>query len=622
MSTETVCLLIPEIVLIAVAVLIYVAGAFVDARREWSWIAGGGIVVAAIALAMPGSGTGVTDTAGPVTADSLAGFGRWLALACGGLFVLLTSRPLAGGGTSEYVGSLLLAVAGLMLVAGADELVLMFLGLELISIPTYILLYLGRRDAACQESAAKYFFLSIFASAMLLYGFAFLYGTAGSTHLPTIRAELIAPGAISTGFVPLLKVAFVLILAGLAFKIAAVPFHFYAPDVYQGTTQANAAVLSVIPKAAGLIALVRILVIAVPPMPDVQPYAWRVVAVLAVATMTLGNLTALWQDNLRRLLAYSSIAHAGYMLIALAVALAPAAGQDGLAGQGGFGGVGALLFYFCVYAAATIGTFAALDYLGRRGRQLESVEELAGLGRTRPLMAAVLAVFMFSLAGIPVLAGFWGKLAVFAGALGVDAGAEAGGTLRTWFVSLAIAGVLNAAVAAAYYLRIVARMYFRTPLGVPKAEGGPGAWWAAMVCAVLTIGIGILPGPLMRQANRVGRTVESRVGTAHHEHEKTRAQGLAVGNAHPTPTWDSRTFRLNVLYTGHSAIQDRKTCEAASGCPPIPNPQLLTPLLPPLDPTRYNGPLAAPGEPSKKSKKRSGKPWKRASCPIPCVPGR
>ncbi len=538
MSTQAIWLLSAEIVLIATAVSIYLAGAFVDARKCWSWIALGGILIAAAALwsfgkadttggqAPPGSAAAAgdslpsdnaetdnaeTDSAetarGPVTTDGLAYYGRWLALVLGALLVLLASRPLDTPGTPEYAGSLLLAVAGLMLVCGAGELVLMFVGLELISIPTYILLYLGRRDAACQESAAKYFFLSILASAMLLYGFSFLYGTTGSTHLPAIRAALAQPGGAAAGFAMLGKVAFVLILAGLGFKIAAVPFHFYAPDVYQGTTYPNAALLSVLPKVAGMVALVRIAVVAMPTPPDVKPYAWLVVLVLSMLTMTFGNVMALWQENLRRLLAYSAVAHAGYMLIALAVAMVP------VASRGKWDGISALLFYLCVYAVATIGTFAALEFLGRRpvggtssrphpmGGQIEAVEELAGLGRTRPFLALAIAVFMFSLAGIPPLAGFWGKLVVFGSALSVDAGNLLKGTLWPWFVALAVVGVLNAAVAAAYYLRIVAVMYFRTPLGVPRPRGGTGVWLAVTASALLILLVGVYPGPLLRQSD-------------------------------------------------------------------------------------------------------------------------
>ena len=496
MSLETVRLLSPEIVLIAAAVVIYVAGAFLETQRGWSCVAGTAVLLAAAALAFCVGSEPAAVTGGPLTADALAYYGRWLGLLFGGLLVLSTARPFSDG-TPEYVGSLLLAVAGLMIVAGASELVLLFLGLELIAIPTYILLYLGRRDGAsqedgaAQEATAKYFFLGILASALLLYGFCFLYGTSGSTQLDQIRDALTDSDGSATVLIGLAPLALVLIFAGLGFKIAAVPFHFYAPDVYHGTTHGNAALLSVIPKAAGMVAMVRILVMAMPTLPELAPYGWRIALVLAVLTMTLGNVVALWQDNLRRLLAYSSIAHAGYMLIGLTVALAPAEVT------GGWDGVGALLFYLCVYAVATIGTFAALDYLGQRDKQLDGVDELAGLGKTRPITAAAIGVFMFSLAGIPPLAGFWGKLNLFGSALSVT-----DPELRIWFILLAVIGAINAAIAAAYYLRIVSVMYFRTPLATPKSEGGVGPRCAVAVCVVLTLLIGVWPGPLWSESHK------------------------------------------------------------------------------------------------------------------------
>ena len=250
----------------------------------------------------------------PVIADSLSTYGRWLALAIGAVMVLMAWRPLAVGGTPEYLGSLLLIIAGLMLVASAGNLALLFVGLELTSIPTYILLSLGRHDPAGQEAAAKYFYLSVLASAIFLYGLSFLYGTTGTMQLTQshhVRFDILG------------TVAMVLIVAGLCFRITAVPFHFYAPDVYQGTIQANAALLSAVPKAAGLLVLVRLIVLV--GIPDTGPFAWKILLVLSVITMTLGNAMALWQENVRRLFAYSSIANAGYMLIGLAVGL-PAPG--------------------------------------------------------------------------------------------------------------------------------------------------------------------------------------------------------------------------------------------------------------------------------------------------------
>jgi NADH-quinone oxidoreductase subunit N len=315
-------------------------------------------------------------------------------------------------------------------------------------------LSLGRRDPAGQEAAVKYFYLSILSSGVLLYGLSFLYGTTGTMQI----ADALHPPA-ATGFDLLSKLAMVLVVAGLCFRVTAVPFHFYAPDVYQGTIQANAALLSVLPKAAGLVALVRLVVIG---MPEIGPYAWKIFLVISIVTMTLGNVLALWQENVRRLFAYSSIANAGYMLIGLAVGLA-----SGTA-SGFWDGVGATFFYLCVYAAATLGAFAVFAYLGRERQQVESVDELAGLGRTHPMMAAALAVCMFSLAGLPPAAGIWGKLMLFGSALNVQS-AE-GGPLRPWFIALAVVGVLNAAVAAHREFDVFPRIACHSPGG--RRRGG------------------------------------------------------------------------------------------------------------------------------------------------------
>ena len=432
----------------------------------------------------------------PVIADPLSAFGRWFALAVGAVMVLMAWRPLATGATPEYIGSLLLVIAGLMLVAVASNLVMIFVGLELISIPTYILLSLGRRDPAAQESAAKYFYLSILSSAVLLYGLSFVYGATGTMLLPSIGAKLAIASHLPDGVESFAKLGMVLVLAGLCFRVTAVPFHFYAPDVYQGTIHANAALLSVLPKAAGLLAIVRVIVIA---MPDLEIYGWKIVLAISILTMTVGNVLALWQDNARRLLAYSSIANAGYMLIGIAVGLAPKPVMPSLGGAAAWNGVGATFFYLCVYAAATLGAFAVFAYLGRERQQLESLDELAGLGRTRPAMAAALAVCMFSLAGVPPAAGLFGKILVFGSALNVQ------NELWPWFIALAVIGMLNAAVAAYYYLKIVGLMYFREPLTVHRGEGGAGAALAAFVCALAVLVIGFYPAPLISECLKAGK---------------------------------------------------------------------------------------------------------------------
>jgi NADH-quinone oxidoreductase subunit N len=506
MTGETILYVLPELILALVATGIYVVGAFVGPKVPWAWVGAAGVIAAGAAL----FGIHPEGATGALAGDALSVYLRQLALAVGLLFVLLSSRDTEGRrATPEHVGTLLLAVVGLMLTAGASDLVLLFLGLELISIPTYVLLYTGRRDAASQESAAKYFFLSILSSAILLYGFSFLYGAAGSTDLRLIRAELTGQAATDGIIGPVMVLAVVLIFAGLGFKIAAAPFHFYAPDVYQGTTHANAGLLAVLPKIAGLAALVRLIVIA---MPGADSVGWRVAVVLAVMTMTIGNLLALWQDNLRRLLAYSSIAHAGYLLIGLAVALA-AMHDEARPKQ--LDGVGAVLFYLVVYALATTGAFAALTWISGGDRRAERLDDLAGVGRTDPLAGLALAVCMFSLAGVPPLAGFWGKLTIFGGALAVDASGESLGRVQAWFIGLAVIGVLNAAVAAAYYLRVVAALYFRLPsrTGQPSLAAGRGAWAAMVLATVAVIGVGVYPGWLVESSNLASQAARSRPGS-------------------------------------------------------------------------------------------------------------
>jgi NADH-quinone oxidoreductase subunit N len=472
----------PEILVVLTAVVVYLGGAFAVPRASWSWVALAGLGLAGGCLAT----TTPLASADPLMIDNLALWARWLALGLGGILVLLSWQSSTDSDGPELVGSLLLVVAGMMLVGAGGELILIFLGLELISIPTYILLFVGRRTIEGRESAAKYFYLSILASAILLFGLCFLYGSSGSTSINVIHARLLdgASPLAAAG-----RLAVVFLFAGLSFKIAAVPFHFYAPDVYQGTTNSNAALLSVAPKLAGFLALIRLVLVATEGIPS---HSWRIAMALAVLTMTTGNVLALWQDNLRRLLAYSSIGHAGYMLIGLAVALATVSGATGA-----FDGTAALLFYLLLYSVATLGTFAALNCLGTPDQPLDHVDGLAGLAWSdeprQRILAWMLAAFMFSLAGIPPLAGFWGKLALFAGAIGAR-GPEPG--IRIWFAGLAMLGVINAAIAAAYYLRIVGVMFFRMPLGkVPSCPKQAAPLTAAAICVLLVLAIGLFPAP-------------------------------------------------------------------------------------------------------------------------------
>lgn len=517
LSDSDVRLLTPELIVVLTATAIYLLGAFLPGRSFWGLVGLAGLAAAGFTLVGQFETLKAADVHGPLSADALGHYVRLMALVVGGVLVLAGSRPQNESLTPEFVGTLMMAVSGVMLVGSARELVMLFLGLELISIPTYVLLFIGRRDGAGSESAAKYFFLSILSSGLTLYGFSFLYGVGGSTDLANIQAALAHSPAESKGVPVFAQLALVLMFAGLGFKIAAVPFHFYAPDVYQGTTHVNAGVLAVLPKIAGITALVRIVSIA---MPGVEETAVRVALILALVTMTLGNVTALWQDDLRRMFAYSSIAHAGYMLIGLAVDFAastPEAKESGLVVEG----IGATLFYVGVYSAATAGTFAALAYLGGKAKQIDTVDDLAGVGRSQPAVALCLAIFMFSLAGIPPLAGFWGKLSLFSGA--VKVGMEAGSVkLAGWFLVLAVVGVLNAAVSAAYYLRIIGAMYFRDAGPAPApAEGGLGAKLATLACGLMVLGIGLGPRSL--------------AGFSDDAAKAARGEAPAVAAPHPAP---------------------------------------------------------------------------------------
>ncbi|WP_425615860.1 NADH-quinone oxidoreductase subunit N [Anatilimnocola sp. NA78] len=522
-EARTLGLLGPEILLIAIATLIYVGGTFVRQRETWSLVALITYVAAGIWLLSTTSGSEVVNS-GPISSNGMSLCLRLLALVLGITFTLAASQQADRLLATEYLGTLMLIVVGLMLVAGANELVLMFLGFELISVPTYVLLYLGRRDRATGEATMKYFFLSILSSALLLFGLAFLFGMAGTTTItgthaiPGIREvlQLVSagdPGNPQKALLPLAPVALVLILAGLGFKLTVAPFHFYAPDVYQGTTNLNAGLLAVAPKIAGVVGLVRLVIIALPISAD---FAWQLALVLAVITMTLGNVCALWQRNVRRLMAYSSIAHGGYLLLGLAAA----AGSSALPQLNADGGVTAIIFYVVVYSLASMGTFTALAYLSTPRRELQTVDELAGLGRTQPLAAAVLAVCMFSLAGLPPLAGFWGKFSLFTSAL--QLALSESGNISLGFVLLLIVGALNAAVAAAYYLRIVSVMFFQPATSeAPQHSGCYGSLAAAVFCGALVVLSGIAPGPILRLA---GESEEQLIGSL----KKPTATAVAV----------------------------------------------------------------------------------------------
>lgn len=479
---QAAALVVPEAILLLTVCVMFLAGPFLvnshpaaprGLRHRWGALSL--MALAAAWLAWLGSGAEPVST-GPFRADELLWFIRGLTFPAGVLLALLLWNQIDDGHAAEAHACLLAILAGANLTAAANDLVTLFLALELVSMPTYVLLYLPRRDRAMREATMKYFLLSVFSSALLLYGLSWLFGAAGTTSLAGI-AEQAAFLRVTLQHEPV-RIAALLVIAGLSFRITAVPFHFYAPDVFQGVTSSAAALLSVLPKIVGFAALLRLLPVFtgrasleewIPPA-SIQ---W-LLAVLAVLTMFGGNLLALRQRHLHRLLAYSSVAHAGYMLVGLAV------GGQGTAAPG----PSAILFYLGVYGLMTIGVFAFLSAAGTGRRSLTTDADLAGLSRRRPVAALCLAVCLFSLTGLPPTAGFMGKLNLFL------ASWSTGGLVGQGLAALL---ALNAAIAAWYYLRLIAVMYLEPASSPAEPAQEPAAWLAGTVCTLATVALFAAP---------------------------------------------------------------------------------------------------------------------------------
>ena len=372
---------------------------------------------------------------------------------------------------SEYYALLLSATLGMIIMSASNDLITIFLGLELMSLALYVLVGFQRNRLDSNEAAMKYFLLGAFASGFLLYGIALLYGATGTTHLGRMAAFLAGSPLLGN---PLLMTGSLLLLVGFAFKVAAVPFHMWTPDAYEGAPTTVTGYMSVGAKAAGFAALLRIALLA---FADLQA-DWRpILTWLAILTMTVGNVTALLQNNLKRMLAYSSIAHAGYVLVALV-----AGGTDGAA---------AALFYLAVYSLMNLGAFGLLALLGRGPDERVLISDLAGLGFRQPLLGLAMAVFMLSLGGIPPTAGFMGKFYVFSVAV------------KAHLIPLVVVGVINSVVSVFYYLRVTVALYMQEPQGEPV----PVSWTVPAVVGVLialalTLWWGVQAQALLAQAQR------------------------------------------------------------------------------------------------------------------------
>ncbi len=503
--TSAVGLILPEIVLLAAACVNLTVGPFLvgdvghaaeGVRHRWG-------IWSLLALAISGwlwlVPVQVVEASGlaPFQSDALVWFVRLVTIATGAILVLVNWNQTDDYHSAESHACLLFILAGANLIALANDIVILFLALELVSIPTYLFLYLARRDASGQEATLKYFLLSVFSSALVLYGFSFLYGVAGTTNLTAIHQALTA-GAFQP-MPAMLLVSIVTIVAGLAFRVTAVPFHFYAPDVFQGTATSAAALLSFVPKVAGFIALVRIL-----GQPHITTaFHWSLAEkssdtlfLLAIATMFVGNILALLQTNLRRLLAYSSIAHAGYMLVGLSIAVRlPQINDDGSAAMStSVGGLPALLFYLGVYGITTLGVFALIASLSRPEHPLETSYDLAGLSQTHPAGAFLATVLLFGLTGLPPTAGFLGKLTLFLSAWnhGTDFGRR-----------LAVCLAINAATAAWYYLRLIGVMYLQPSRDDARRTAGIPAFVGVSLCAFASLALFFAPDWLWQALQHV-----------------------------------------------------------------------------------------------------------------------
>ena len=488
---ESIRLIAPEAVLVATACVLFLLSTFKTARQTAGVVAAAGLALAAIAhvfVLKPGD---LVGTVTPLLGDRLEVFIRITALASGAILLMLSWNEPNNNRACDYFGCLLVAIAGVSLVGAANDLIFMYLSLEMISIPTYVMLYLPKNTEKSQEATIKYFLLSLMSSAMLLFGFSYLYGLTGTTNITAILAML--PSAAAGDATGLATIAIVMVIAGLGFRITAFPFHFYAPDVYQGAPVGVVALLSFLPKVAGFAAMLRLF----GPMNagNASDFSFArqymmLIWILAAVTMTAGNVMALLQNNLRRMLAYSGVAHGGYMLIGIAVL--PSQGAADSIVNGGQ----ALLFYLIAYGAMTIGAFAVIAYLSSADRPVQAIDDLAGLRETNPCLAALMAIFLFSMIGLPLSAGFLGKFYLFLSALSVKAGPPMGHL----FQALVIVAAVNAAIGAYYYLRVIGVIYLRGSFQPKLPTRCTMALLAAVICAAATVIVGIAPGSLLAAA--------------------------------------------------------------------------------------------------------------------------
>lgn len=458
--------MIPELVMTALALAVLLLDLVIKKKEVIALISMAGVAFASLTLFGPSGSTFGTM----YIADGYSTFFKLIFFINVILTVLISIKYIAIERVNygEYYSLILFSTIGMMIMASAGDLIVLYLGLELMALSTYVLAGFIRHDIKSNEAALKYFLLGAFSSAFLLYGISLIYGLTGTTDLKAI-ASFIAESGLTGNFSLLLSVIFFVVAFG--FKIAAAPFHMWAPDVYEGAPTSITAFMSVGPKAAGFAVLGRVFMVAFVSV----KVDWAMILIpLAILTMAIGNIVALSQTNIKRMLAYSSIAHAGYALLGIITA-----NSDGLAG---------MMNYLMIYAFMNIGAFAVIIMLRSEGFKGDNISDYEGLSKTHPLAALLMLIFMFSLTGIPPTAGFIGKLYIFMSA--INAG-------YTWLVVVA---VIFSAISAYFYLRIIMYMYMREPKTTVTLTTSFSNGVALVVTAVAVLVIGIMPGQLLEFA--------------------------------------------------------------------------------------------------------------------------
>ena len=472
--------ILPEIVITVGALLVLIVDVALSRpgvrtpRTALAWLTMAVIVATMLSLA-PFIDTRVAVANGLIAVDRFALFFKIIFLLSAAITVLMSTRYLEveGAPAGEYFFLILCATLGMMVMAGGIDLITIFIGLETMAISFYILAGFIKPSQRSNEAAVKYFLLGAFSLGILLYGMSIMYGLSGTTAL-----RAMAPILAGQEGDPRLVLAVILVVAGVGFKIAAVPFHMWAPDVYEGAPTPITAFLSVGSKAASFAMLVRIFLEGLPS----SGQDWRLLFwVLAVVTMTVGNLAALTQTNIKRMLAYSSIAHAGYLLIGIVA--------------GSTRGVAAILIYLFIYVFMQLGAFTVVVLLRRRDVVGDELKDFSGLAFRHPFAAFAMLLFMLSLGGIPPTAGFMGKFWLFGAA--IDSG----------YVWLAVIGVINSAISLYYYIRLVVFMYLKTETIGSEPTASPSLTFALGVAVVATLVLGIYPRLLFEVAEASARTL-------------------------------------------------------------------------------------------------------------------